>query len=60
VEQALLVAPAVFATGGFRLPSSLSHFFLQETPMASAAQEAASRINGALSRGSTWLYNANR
>jgi hypothetical protein len=44
------VAPAVFAAGD---PCSLSHFFFKETPMASAAQAAASRINGALSHGPT-------
>jgi hypothetical protein len=47
-----LVAPAVFAAGdlvaGVGEPASLSHFYFKETPMASAAQAAASRINGGL------------
>jgi hypothetical protein len=42
-------APAVFAAGD----PSLSHFFFKETPMATAAQVVASRLNGALSHGPT-------
>jgi hypothetical protein len=40
----------IFAAGD---PCSLGHFFFKELPMATAAQAAASRLNGALSHGPT-------